>query len=115
DRRESNPQPPVLETGALPIELLSFETSIPSNLRLLGLAMTRMFAAVPAVLAHLEPLACLLLVLRRAVVPALTLGARQGDDVSHGLWLMAYGLWLMAYGLWLMAYGLWFTALCGSS
>ena len=23
DRRESNPQPPVLETGALPIELLS--------------------------------------------------------------------------------------------
>jgi hypothetical protein len=24
DRRESNPQPPVLETGALPIELLSF-------------------------------------------------------------------------------------------
>jgi hypothetical protein len=26
DRRESNPQPPVLETGALPIELLSFTT-----------------------------------------------------------------------------------------
>src|SRR6266852_3058914 len=26
DRRESNPQPPVLETGALPIELLSFVT-----------------------------------------------------------------------------------------
>ena len=26
DRRESNPQPPVLETGALPIELLSFIT-----------------------------------------------------------------------------------------
>src|SRR3984893_1958642 len=28
DRRESNPQPPVLETGALPIELLSFVTSL---------------------------------------------------------------------------------------
>src|SRR5262245_52311885 len=26
DRRESNPQPPVLETGALPIELLSYST-----------------------------------------------------------------------------------------
>src|SRR5215203_38735 len=26
DRRESNPQPPVLETGALPIELLSFSS-----------------------------------------------------------------------------------------
>jgi hypothetical protein len=24
DRRESNPQPPVLETGALPVELLSY-------------------------------------------------------------------------------------------
>src|SRR5436190_655023 len=30
DRRESNPQPPVVETGALPIELLSF---VPSGLR----------------------------------------------------------------------------------
>jgi hypothetical protein len=26
-RRESNPQPPVLETGALPIELLAFTAS----------------------------------------------------------------------------------------
>src|SRR5262245_19168275 len=37
DRRESNPQPPVLETGALPIELLS-STS----------ARGRGFAAVPS-------------------------------------------------------------------
>src|SRR6476469_822547 len=28
-RRESNPQPPVLETGALPIELLAFVYSAP--------------------------------------------------------------------------------------
>ena len=28
DRRESNPQPPVLETGALPIELLSYFVSL---------------------------------------------------------------------------------------
>jgi hypothetical protein len=27
-RRESNPQPPVLETGALPIELLAFTASL---------------------------------------------------------------------------------------
>src|SRR4029078_3953927 len=32
-RRESNPQPPVLETGALPIELLAFTFRIP-HLRL---------------------------------------------------------------------------------
>ena len=28
-KRESNPQPPVLETGALPIELLAFKTQAP--------------------------------------------------------------------------------------
>ena len=31
DRRESNPQPPVLETGALPIELLSYTSAAASN------------------------------------------------------------------------------------
>ena len=47
--------------------------------------MPRVLAAEAAVLAQLEPLARLLLVLRRAVVAALTLGARQRDDVSHYL------------------------------
>jgi hypothetical protein len=41
-------------------------------------------AAEATVFAQLQPLARLLLVLGRAVIPALTLGARQGDDVSHG-------------------------------
>ena len=45
--------------------------------------MSRMLPAKPAVLAHLEPLGRLLLVLGRAVVPAFTLGARQGNYVSH--------------------------------
>jgi hypothetical protein len=54
------------------------------NRRLLGLSMRDVLAAEAAVLAQLEPLAGLLLVLRRAVIPALTLGARQGNDVSHG-------------------------------
>jgi hypothetical protein len=40
-------------------------------------------AAEAAELAQFEPLAGLLLVLGRAVIPALTLGARQGDDVPH--------------------------------
>ena len=59
--------------------------------------MPRMFAAEAAVLAQLEPLGRLLLVLGRAVVAPLTLGARQGDDVSHvenlvGIWGSESGL-----------------------
>jgi hypothetical protein len=42
-----------------------------------------MFSAEAAVFAHFEPLAALLLVLRRAVVPPLTFVARERDDVSH--------------------------------
>src|SRR6185369_17484606 len=79
--RESNPQPPVLETGALPIELLSY--AVPSTYALLRLAMRRVLPAEPAELAHLETLGRLLLVLRRAVVATLALGARHRDDVSH--------------------------------
>jgi hypothetical protein len=42
-----------------------------------------MLLAEAAVLAQFEALGRLLPVLRRAVVPALTVEARQGDDVSH--------------------------------
>ncbi len=113
DRRESNPQPPVLETGALPIELLSFfirgtssrrnpltpslaGTPCPAPLRwharfaraepsseLLRFAMTCVLAAEATVLAQFEPLARLLFILRRAVVAPLTFRARERDDVSH--------------------------------
>src|SRR5207342_514280 len=51
---------------------------------LFRLAMRLVAATEAAVLVQLEPLARLLLVLRRAVVAALTLGTRQRDDVSHG-------------------------------
>ena len=104
DRRESNPQPPVLETGALPIELLSYFTfnrqSAIANLNgrsrsedrrltiddcdLFRLFVRRMLAAEAAELAELQPLRRLLLVLGRAVIAPLTVLARQRDDVSHG-------------------------------
>ena len=45
--------------------------------------MARVLPAEPAVLAHLEPFGRLLLVLRRAVIPAFALGTRHRDDVSH--------------------------------
>ena len=46
--------------------------------------MSGVLPAEAAELAHLEPLGRLLLVLRRAVIPAFALGARHRDDVSHG-------------------------------
>jgi len=51
--------------------------------RLLLLLMRLVLPAERAVLLHLEPFRRLLLVLRRAVVAALTLAARHLDDVSH--------------------------------
>jgi hypothetical protein len=45
--------------------------------------MRRVLATEAAVLAELEPLGRLLLVFRRAVVPALALAARQMNNVSH--------------------------------
>src|SRR5205809_2672845 len=67
--------------------------------RLLTLLMSRVLPAVPAVLAHLEPFGRLLLVLRRAVVPAFALGARQGDDVSHRLNPVGFRLRALGFGL----------------
>src|SRR5262249_50089574 len=80
-RRESNPQPPVLETGALPIELLAYCRRV----ALLGLLVSCVLSAIRTVLAHLETLARLFPVLRRAVVAPLTLATSERDDVSHDL------------------------------
>jgi hypothetical protein len=44
---------------------------------------SRVLPAVPAVLAHREPLGRFLSVLRRAVVAAFAVAARHRDDVSH--------------------------------
>ena len=103
-RRDSNPQPSVLETDALPIELLTckhgFQFSVfglqcaellrnvpepetEDRRTLLRFLVRRVLPAEPAVLAELQPLRRLLLVLRRAVVPALAVAARQMNDVSH--------------------------------
>src|SRR4051812_31385735 len=51
--------------------------------QLLRLFMRRMLPAEPAELAHFEPFRRFLLVLRRAVVTTLALGAGHRNDVSH--------------------------------
>ena len=56
-----------------------------SHYVLLRLFVRRVLPAEPAVLAQLEALGRLLLVLRRAVVPPLTLGTGKMNDVSHGV------------------------------
>jgi hypothetical protein len=50
---------------------------------LLRLFVRRMLATEAAVLAELDPLGRLLLVLGRAVVPALAVAARHVNDVAH--------------------------------
>src|SRR6185295_14991083 len=62
-------------------------TSQVSHRKSLRLFMRRVFAAEAAVLVELDPLRRLLLVLRRAVVPALAVAARHVNDVSH-CWIL---------------------------
>jgi hypothetical protein len=51
--------------------------------QLLRLLVPRVLLAEPAVLAQFEALGRLLAILRRAVIPALTVQARKRNDVSH--------------------------------
>ncbi|GEM_PF-1482092 len=100
-RRDSNPQPPVLETGALPIEPLPFvptsdpgvgvggryEPEATSGVRASrrgglgspGLLVVHVGPAPTAVLLDLDPLAGVYLGLGSDVVPALALLTLKGD------------------------------------
>ena len=75
-RRDSNPQPPDLESGALPFELLAC---------LLGFFVRRMRLAERAVFLQLELVRHGLLVFGRGVVALLAALAGQRDGVSHFL------------------------------
>ena len=65
---------------------------------LFALLVRRVLPTEPAVLGELEPLGRLLLVLRRAVIAPLALGARERDDVSH--WCIPEGGWGLGIGDW---------------
>src|SRR5262249_34312590 len=95
-RRESNPQPPVLETGALPIELLACAGR--RAIALLALLVCRVLPAEAAELREFQPFRRLLLVLRRAVIAPLALLTSERDDVSHGYIPERIGDWGMGIG-----------------
>jgi hypothetical protein len=82
-RRDSNPQHPVLETGALAVRATGLhERSCHESL--LGLAMPGMLPAETAVFAELQLVRSSLLVLGGGVIALLALGASQSNDVPHG-------------------------------
>src|SRR6187402_1452317 len=85
-RRDSNPRPSVLETDALPTELLPSGggASVSARSRqksrpLAGLLVDGMPPVVAAVLLHLQPLTIVDLRLHRDVVAVLALGALERD------------------------------------
>ena len=89
-----NPQPPLLESGALPIELLAYERMayrlsliIPRQLdkqlairELLLLLVQRVLAAARTELVELDAARIVAAILLRRVVALFALGARQRDD-----------------------------------
>ena len=82
-RRDSNPQHPVLETGALPLELLPYAHPASDRLDLLGLFMERDRVTPLAVLAQLDPLGIVALVLHAGVITALALLASHRHTYPH--------------------------------
>jgi hypothetical protein len=73
-----------IDDGRLTIELpRPIRQSSVVNRQLLRLFVRRVLPTESAELAELDPFGRLLLVLRRAVVAAFTLPAREMDDVSH--------------------------------
>ena len=73
-RRDSNPQPAVLETAALPIELLTY---------LLGLFVRSSFVTPRAVLLVFDSAGLLFFVLGRRIISSLAVGALKCNNVSH--------------------------------
>ena len=77
-----NPQHPVLETGALPLELLPYAHPC-SGVELLGLFVHRDRIAPLAVLAQFDPLGIVALVLHAGVITALALLASHRYPYPH--------------------------------
>ena len=88
-RRDSNPQHPVLETGALAIRATGLQATYPCDRiarppnALFRFAVRCMLLTKTAVFAELQLVRCVLLVLGRRIVALLALGASQRHDIAH--------------------------------
>jgi hypothetical protein len=88
-RRDSNPQHPVLETGALAVRATGLHEKKTTANRgspyrcLLGFLVRSVNPAKTAILLELELLRRVFLVFCRRVIPVLTFCAGKGDYVSH--------------------------------
>ena len=83
-RRDSNPQPPVLETGALPVELRPFAGGPGDQGRLTGLLVRRVASAPSAEFPELDPVRRVPPALHGLVVPTLAFLAshRHSDALT---------------------------------
>src|SRR5262249_6316519 len=83
-RRDSNPHPPDLESGALAVRATGLIPSVTRH-RLLRFPVRRVLPAPATELLELEPVGMRPAILRLGVVAALALAAGQGDDLAwHG-------------------------------
>ena len=89
-RRDSNPHPPDLESGALAVRatglrniLLISSFNAGGLPQLLCLLVQRMDMTKPAVLLHFQLAGSFLLIFRRRVISLFALRTRQGYLVSH--------------------------------
>ena len=80
-RRDSNPQHPVLETGALPIRATGLYRATICGL--LGFLVRSVLTAETAVLAEFKFARSRFFVFCGCVVSLFALGATKGDDISH--------------------------------
>ena len=85
-RQDSNPQPPVLETGALPIELLTFRFEAPQPgpaSQSAGFLVRRVRPTEGAELLELHPIGVFAFVFLGVVVSALASSAGQSDFLAN--------------------------------
>ena len=77
-RKDSNPQQTVLETAALPLELLACVGTI-----LAGFPMNSVLLAPRAIFLQLHTIGVVGLVLVSGVITTLALGARESNQCAH--------------------------------
>ena len=90
-RRDSNPQHPVLETGALAVRATGLHAQ-KTQILLFGFLVWSVLTAEAAVFAELQLLWFCFLIFGCCIIPLFAFGAGEGNDVSHCSILLFYRL-----------------------